>query len=160
MTRMDWSIDEEREVSPGNYAKLLTERCGWLIWSFETATGVYYSANKPAEALEHPAPLGVHQAFFGQTPYASIVLNGPRRYVVFHGRHHYATVQWREVGARFLNRVETGTVVDPDVVDGKRVEVLISSMPGERAVSKIVQDHGFIDMTGTIDAIGFVDALM
>lgn len=159
MVRTEWSIGDEQEVSPGNYAKLLSEHVGWLIWSFETATGTYFAANKPAEGLAHPIPLGVGQAFFGPTPRASIILHGPRRYVVFHGRHLYSTVQYREVGARFLTRVERGTVVEAGAVDGKKVEVVISSMPGKRAFSKVVEDHGFLDMTGTLDVIRMVDEL-
>jgi len=160
MVRTEWIIGEEQEVSPGNYAKLLAEHEGWRVWSFVTASGTYYAANKPAEGLAHAVPLGVEQAFFGPAPRASIILNGPRRYVVFHGRHLYASVKYREAGARFLTSVERGTIVEPHVVNGKRVEVVISSMPGERAFSKGVEDHGFIDMTGTVDVIGIVDALM
>ncbi|PTQ12962.1 hypothetical protein CLG96_02125 [Sphingomonas oleivorans] len=159
MIRTRWTIGEEHEVSPGNYATLLAEHFGWLLWSFETASGTYYGINKPADGQSHPIPAGVHQAFFGPTPYASIIVHGPEQYVLIHGKHVFATVKYREVGARFLTDVKQGAEIDPYVVDGKRIEVVVSSMPGERAFSKVVQDHGFIDMTGAVDMIGMVDLL-
>ena len=148
---MQWQIGEEREVKPGNYVRLAAEHAGWLLWSFETAKGIYAGVNKPAEGKLHPAPLGIEQAFYGEAPYVSLLVHAPEPRVVFRGTHFYSTAKYRVVGDRFMTDVRLMTVIEPHELDGKRIEVIVSSMPTERSYSKVVEDHGFIDMSGTVD---------
>lgn len=148
----DWTIGEEQEVSLGNYAKLLMIHEGWALWSFETRNGTYLSIKKPAEGNQHPTPLGVQQAFFGPTPFASIIVSGPKPWVSVTGKHIHGSAQFREVGARFLSDLKLGEI-HPDQLDGKRIEFVVSSRPGERAFSKTVNEVGIIDMTGASEVL-------
>jgi len=152
-----WAFGEEREVSPGNYARLISVHEGWAIWSFETASGTYFGVNKPADGNRHPAPLGVGQAFFGETPFASVIVQATRPYVHFRGRHLHSKAKFRAVGARFFQEASRETPLAD--LDGSRVEVLVDSMPTERSYSKLVKEQAFFDMAGLLSVVVQVEKL-
>jgi hypothetical protein len=149
-----WNYGEEKEVSPGNYACLIMERYDWAIWSFDTATGKYFVANKACEGSDSPAPLGHHQGFFSLQPYASIILGRETPYVVFHGKHLESKSKCRQIGDRFFIDVTHQTSVED--LDGKRLEVIIDSMPSEYAYSKSVQQQCHFDMSGLLEVIAII----
>ena len=146
MTHGLWEIGVERETSPGSYVTLSAEIAGWALWRFETATGVYLVAGKGAEGGCRPEPLGVAQALYGGAPRMHVQIR-EQALAFISGTHiHHLKAEMRLEGERFMQRLPVP--LDPLPLDGKRLEVLLSTTPGARSVTKLKQDHGFIDLTG------------
>ena len=152
-----WTVGVEREVTPGNYASLAAEIEGWTLWRFETRNGVYPIAAKPADGGRRHEPAGYAQALRGGSPSIRVSLHGGRTIAFIDGTHgEQIKAEFRVVGDRFMERVPMP--LDPLPYDGKRLEVLVTSMPGPRSFTKVVEDHGIIDMTGLSAVIAARDA--
>ena len=141
-----WVVGEEREMEPGSYARFAAELEGWALWRFETASGPVFTGTKPAEGKEALAPLGRAQAVWGGCPAILLHLTSGL-HASFRGTHLMETrAEYRVAGDRFLQPVQPR--FDPMPFDGKRIEVMVTSMPGPRSYTKVARDHGIIDLVG------------
>ena len=141
-----WIVGEERELEPGSYACLAAELEGWALWRFETASGPVFTATKAAEGKEPMIPLGRAQALWGGRP-AILLHMTSGLHASFRGTHLMETrAEYRVAGDRFMRPVEPR--FDPVPFDGKRIEVVVTSMPGPRSFTKVARDSGIIDLAG------------
>ena len=146
MNNTHWEVGVERETSPGSYITLSADISGWALWRFETAGGVFLIAGKAAEGCRRPEPLGVAQALYGGVPRMHVQIRERALAFISGTQLHHLKAEIRVEGDRFMQRLPVP--LDPLPFDGKRLEVLLSTTPGPRSVSKIYRDHGFIDLTG------------
>lgn len=146
MNSSHWVVGVEREISPGVYTTLSAEISGWALWKFETAAGVSLVAGKAAQGGRRPEPAGIAQALYGDAPRMHVQIRELVLAFVSGTHLHHLKAEMRLEGDRFMQRLPVP--LDPLPFDGKRLEVLLSTTPSSRSVSKIHQDRGFIDLTG------------
>ena len=145
-----WQLGVEQEVTPSNYATLLTVVAGWPIWQFETRNGKYFSSAKGVEGTGLAVPLELGQALFAGVPSIHVNLGSSVK-AIAHGSHfENISTDLRVVGDRFGVRISGW--FDPIVYEGQKLQLTIRSMPGPRSFSRIKLDEGVVDMTG-IEAV-------
>lgn len=148
--RQDWPIGVDREVDEGFYMQVFAADQGWRIWRTENRNGVFCTAIKPADGLDHPEPVGVISLMTGGTPNVQISLSHDRRQFLYDwGATHYqgVTGKYRVPGARFWEDQLSGRL-DLEPGAEQTIEVLVESYryPAIR--------QGRAEETGTINLVG------
>jgi hypothetical protein len=142
-----WTVGQEREIEPGNYARLLRQENGWRLWRFETRQGVTCHAVKSAVGRPHPYPLGVGTALYGGSPYLAIYFGHTgATSATLHGRHYGGRREYRRPGDRFWSDFTHST--DLAELDGARVEVHVLTWEYPEIMVGMADERGIIDLTG------------
>lgn len=149
--RDPWKMGEEREVSPGSYAKLVSVIADCALWRFETRDGVDYEAGIHRFG-GHTVPMGIGPALIGQMPFCTIsITDRPKFYL--RGSEAEAAQEYRLLGDRFFTPFDQGG--DLSSLDGRKVEVFVKS-EGE---SGYKEEVGVLDFTGVAEVIELASEL-
>ena len=146
-----WTVGEEREITQGNYALFAAQASGWRLWRFETSQVMHWVVSKAVIGQLEPHPLGVDQMMYGGAPRVRVVIND-RPLAFVSGRYlHILKSEWRVVGERLMRDVPNG--FDPLPYEGSKLELVVASLPGPRAFTKLSRDYGTIDMSGIAQVV-------
>ena len=161
-TGPDWKVNEEREISPSLYMKLVAELNGWRIWREEGASSKNCSAVKPANGVAQPQPYS-STVFFHGFPALVIsettVMDKQRIDWRLLGTYLRPSIEeFRVQGERFFTR-KPDLFADPTEwqkitdYDNKTIEVHVGSWKYP-AISV-----GFSENTGMINLVGMSEAI-
>ena len=162
----EWSVGEEKELSPGTYVKLLSEENGWRVWQQETKNGKRCNAVKSGVGIPTPNPISTIEYFFGNGPAIkmshskstqisdtySYGYNGPK--IELMGRHlKTTTAEFRSPGDRFYTDLKSSGddgEASKEIIlnDGKIIEVNVVTYEYHEIFVGRDEKMGRIDLTG------------
>lgn len=150
----EWTINQEKEVDEGYYAKPVFSADGWRVWRFETEKGVTCNAVKSADGKASASPSGYKDSFEGPTPYVILSRGfGDRISIDVRGKWGFGA-KWRDVGARFWN--DEISFNDLKVHENKIIQVHLETYQYPAIYRGLWIDDGVVDLAGLS---GAVDAL-
>lgn len=149
---LKWNVGQEREVSAGNYAKLLYQQSGWRVWKFETKDGVRCKAAKSADGKALSYPLGVSDYLYQGTPRLEVYLeNGAIKGSRLWGQHTGGKAEFRGRGDRFWRDWEGDT--DLSSIEGQQLEVHTDSYEYPAIFEGRANEFGVINLVGLMAAV-------
>ncbi len=160
--QISYEIGHRIEIELGEYVTLLEEVDGWKVWLRESRDVSSCSAAKPAIGNSAPSPIN-HASFFSEGSFAEIIQLGAGHApnIEWIGMKPHYTIKntnfsvsgssgYKIEGDKFL---KSHFSVDPDIVDGKKIEFRLVGYLYPEIKIDYRSDYGFIDMTGAITAL-------